>query len=263
LIQRDVNGSATVNALNASTVNAGTMSAATYVGTASSAFVGNLAGNVSATNINSTLLTSQVITGTSGIYGTILTASQPNITGIGTLTSLAVAGSTTLSGGAGVGAPLVPTANVSINFGSASYYWNNAYINKVNTLSADLAERFEADAEYEPGTVVELGGTAEITKVVKECSDKVFGVISTNPGHVMNSGAGTDLTHPPVAVSGRVPVRVIGLVTKGDRLVSAGNGLARAGSKEELTPWNVIGRSLVDKLEASEGIIEAIVKINS
>jgi hypothetical protein len=64
-------------------------------------------------------------------------------------------------------------------------------------------------------------------------------------------------------MSGRVPVKVVGKVKKGDRLVSAGNGLARAGKKAELTPWNVIGRSLVDKTDANVGIIEAIVKINS
>ena len=108
-----------------------------------------------------------------------------------------------------------------------------------------------------------MGCNAEITKVVAELSNKVFGVISTNAAYLMNSGAGTDLTHPPIAMSGRVPVRVIGMIAKGDRLVSAGNGLARAGKQEELTPWNVIGRSLVDKLDADEGIIEAIVKINS
>ena len=79
----------------------------------------------------------------------------------------------------------------------------------------------------------------------------------------MNSGAGTDTTHPPVAVSGRVPVRVIGKVRKGDRLVSAGNGLARSGARTEISPWNVIGRALTSKTTDGEGIIEATVKLNS
>ena len=108
-----------------------------------------------------------------------------------------------------------------------------------------------------------MGGTAEITKVVAELSDKVFGVISTNAAYLMNSSAGNNATHPPIAMSGRVPVRVVGLIAKGDRLVSAGNGLARAGKQNELTPWNVIGRSLVDKTDTNESLIEAIVKINS
>jgi hypothetical protein len=79
----------------------------------------------------------------------------------------------------------------------------------------------------------------------------------------MNDGAGSNETHPPVAVSGRVPVRVVGKIKKGDRLVSAGNGLARSASKNEMTPWNVIGRSLQDKYDDSEGTVEAIVKLNS
>jgi hypothetical protein len=108
-----------------------------------------------------------------------------------------------------------------------------------------------------------MGGIAEVTQVVEELSERVFGVISTNAAYLMNSGAGTNVTHPPIAMSGRVPVRAVGLISKGDRLVSAGNGLARAGKKEELTPWNVIGRSLVDKTEPGEYTIEAIVKINS
>jgi hypothetical protein len=79
----------------------------------------------------------------------------------------------------------------------------------------------------------------------------------------MNSAAGSDLTHPPVAVQGRVPVKVIGKIRKGDRLVAAGNGLARAAAKTELTPWNVIGRALENKTDPGEGTIEAIVKLNS
>jgi hypothetical protein len=77
----------------------------------------------------------------------------------------------------------------------------------------------------------------------------------------MNSGAGSDATHPPVAMTGRVPVRVVGQVRKGDRLVSAGNGIARAAKPGEATAFNVIGRSLVEKLEPETGTVEAIVTI--
>jgi hypothetical protein len=79
----------------------------------------------------------------------------------------------------------------------------------------------------------------------------------------MNSNAGSNTTHPAVAVSGRVPVRVIGRVKKGDRLVSAGNGLARAANRTEITAFNVIGRALADKITQDEGTVEAIVKLNS
>jgi hypothetical protein len=60
-----------------------------------------------------------------------------------------------------------------------------------------------------------------------------------------------------------VPVRVIGLVNKGDRLVSAGQGMARAAKRDEMTAFNVIGRALEDKTTTCEGTVEAIVKLNS
>ena len=77
----------------------------------------------------------------------------------------------------------------------------------------------------------------------------------------MNSSAGSDATHPPVAMSGRVPVRVIGRVNKGDRLVSAGEGLARAATKAEVNNFNVIGRALETKYSEEQGTVEAIVAI--
>ena len=127
---------------------------------------------------------------------------------------------------------------------------------------ADLAERFEADAEYEAGTVVSLGGVAEVTQAVEELSEDVFGVISTAAAYTMNSGAGSDATHPPIAMNGRVPVKVVGTVNKGDRLVSAGNGLARAAQDGEATARNVIGRALQAKTTEEAGTVEAVVKIN-
>jgi len=133
--------------------------------------------------------------------------------------------------------------------------------NQVNANYADVAERFAADEIYEAGTVVELGGDKEITRVTNDLSDKVFGVISTRAAYLMNSSAGSDETHPPVAMTGRVPVKVIGTINKGDRLVSAGNGFARAAQPGEATAFNVIGRSLTAKLDAAEGTVEAIVTI--
>jgi hypothetical protein len=142
---------------------------------------------------------------------------------------------------------------------------NGAYFNGVaiNALYADLAERFEADAYYEPGTVLTMGGDAEVTIATEELSEDVFGVVSTRAAYLMNSQAGTNETHPPVAVSGRVPVKVVGSIKKGQRLVSAGRGLARAANKEEITPFNVIGRALENKTDDGEGTIYAIVTLNS
>jgi hypothetical protein len=133
--------------------------------------------------------------------------------------------------------------------------------NQVNANYADVAERFAADEMLEPGTVVELGGSEEITKVTGDLSDNVFGVISTRAAYLMNSNAGNDKTHPPVAMTGRVPVKVVGTVNKGDRLVSAGNGLARAAQPGEATAFNVIGRSLESKQNQEQGLVEAIVTI--
>jgi hypothetical protein len=132
---------------------------------------------------------------------------------------------------------------------------------QITAQYADVAERFEADAVLEAGTVVELGGSAEITQSTTELSDKVFGVISTQAAYLMNSSAGSDATHPAVAMTGRVPVRTIGTVRKGDRLVSAGNGLARVAQPGEATAFNVIGRALKDKLDSGAGTVEAIVTI--
>ena len=128
-------------------------------------------------------------------------------------------------------------------------------------LYADVAERFAADEIYTPGTVVELGGSAEITKANTELSETVFGVISTNAAYLMNSGAGSDQTHPPIAMTGRVPVQVTGVVQKGDRLVTAGNGMARSALPGEATAFNVIGRALESKQNSGVGVVEAIVTI--
>jgi hypothetical protein len=149
------------------------------------------------------------------------------------------------------------------NIGSSSNYFNRVFATATTALYADVAERFAADEVMEPGTVVELGGVKEITRSTLELSDQVFGVISTNPAFTMNGGAGEDDTHPAVAMTGRVPVKVVGYVKKGDRLVSAGQGIARAAQPGEATAFNVIGRSLVDKRTPESGTIEAIVTIKN
>ena len=94
---------------------------------------------------------------------------------------------------------------------------------------ADVAERFEADAPMAEGAVITLGGEAEITETTSELQDTVFGVVSKLPALRMNNGAGNDDSHPFIAMTGRVPVRVQGTVEKGQRLVSSSvKGTARA-----------------------------------
>jgi hypothetical protein len=162
---------------------------------------------------------------------------------------------------------ILASVNNTKNIGTLTEKFNTVYATTFSGTAleaqyADLAERFEADDVMEAGTVVELGGVNEITQAIEELSDNVFGVISTNAAYLMNAGAGASDTHPPVAMNGRVPVKVIGKVSKGDRLVSAGNGFARAATQGEITAFNVIGRSLENKTSNSKGTVEAIVKVN-
>lgn len=158
-------------------------------------------------------------------------------------------------------APNKVTTTAIAGGGTISGIWTLAANARMQATYADLAERFEADSIYDPGTVVELGGDKEITSVKMDLSEDVFGVISDTAAYLMNSGAGSDKTHPPVAVSGRVQVKVEGKVRKGQRLVSAGNGKARAAAQGEATAFNTIGRSLVDKTDSGTGTVEAIVII--
>ena len=128
---------------------------------------------------------------------------------------------------------------------------------------SDVAERFASNEVLSPGTVVALGGPEEICKVNEEGSDDVFGVISSldQAAFKMNGGAGNDETHPYVAMTGRVDVKVIGTVNKGDRLISASvPGFAKAATKAECTAFNVIGRALTSKTTAGQGSVLAAVR---
>ena len=130
---------------------------------------------------------------------------------------------------------------------------------------SDVAERFASDTAYTPGTVVALGGAQEITQVNEEASDEVFGVVSSlqQAAFKMNGGAGNDDTHPYIAMTGRVDVKVIGTVNKGDRLISASvPGYARAATKAECTAFNVIGRALTGKTTSGQGSVLAAVRVS-
>ena len=88
---------------------------------------------------------------------------------------------------------------------------------------ADLAEKYLADQEYAPGTVVSIGGEKEVTACVR--NDRAIGVVSTNPAFMMNK----DLVGGTyIALKGRVPVKVVGEIKKGDELVASDNGCAEA-----------------------------------
>ena len=123
---------------------------------------------------------------------------------------------------------------------------------------ADLAENYLADEAYVPGTVVKIGGDAEITQTTRHADIDVFGVISTNPAYLMNA----DAPGLPVALQGRVPVRVIGRVRKGERLTTSDvPGVAWGVAEDDVPLQAIIGRALQDKDDGGESIIEAVVGV--
>jgi len=176
--------------------------------------------------------------------------------------TVSASGALSLSGGTMTGDILV---SGTVNFGSSGNRVATVFATTFNGTAtaaeyADLAENFRPDALMSPGTIVALGGAEEITAVNEELSSNVFGVVSSKPAYLMNSAQEGGA---PVAVAGRVPVRVVGMVNKGDRLVSAGNGMARAAqSDESINAFNVIGRAIQTKTTMEEGTVEAFVTIN-
>jgi hypothetical protein len=174
-----------------------------------------------------------------------------NITG-GNLTT---AGILTVNSGAAATAIVNGAGNAVGNIGSASNYFNTVFAKATSAQYADLAEKYVADAEYSPGTVLVFGGTAEVTVNAVEGDTKVAGVVSTNPSYTMNSGlAGEHVA--TVALTGRVPTLVLGPVRKGDLMVAAGLGRAKASIQPKV--GSVIGKALED-FDGAEGTIEVVV----
>ena len=122
---------------------------------------------------------------------------------------------------------------------------------------ADLAEMYTADASYDPGTVVIVGGEAEVTVTDNPGSYKVAGVVSTDPAYLMNA----ETQGVAVALRGRVPCKVVGNVNKGDVLVTSDlPGHAMVGAMpHSLSPLQIIGIALQSKTEAAPGVIEVLV----
>ena len=146
-------------------------------------------------------------------------------------------------------------ANGVGNIGTSSTYFNTVFAKATSAQYADLAEMYAADQVIEPGTVVCFGGTEEIIVCDQDACRRVAGVVSTNPSYLMNSAL--DSQYPTaVALQGRVPVKVTGSVRKGDMMVAATQGRARA----ELNPQigAVIGKALED-FDGENGIIEVVV----
>jgi hypothetical protein len=117
-----------------------------------------------------------------------------------------------------------------------------------------LAENYQADAAYEAGTVLEFGGEQEVT-IATDGTRRVAGVVSTNPAHLMNGGL-TGQNVVPLALQGRAPCKVTGPIQKGDLMVSAGFGHARANNDAQI--GQVIGKALAN-FSGTKGVIEIVV----
>jgi hypothetical protein len=233
----------------------GTLQTAAQTNITSVGTLGSLSvtGNVSTGNVSGTAGTFTNVT------GTLQTASQTNITAVGALN----AGSITSGFGAidigtdslTVGSIINANGNGVGNIGSSGTQFNTVFAKATSAQYADLAEKYTADADYAPGTVVKFGGSAEITVCDHDHDPEIAGVVSTNPAYIMNAGLqGEHVT--AVALTGRVPCHVQGPVRRGQMLVSAGNGRARAETHPAM--GTVIGKALED-FNGDIGTIEAVV----
>jgi len=198
------------------------------------AATGAFTGNVTTGNIQGT-----IHSGTTGTFTGNVTAGNLSV-GIGEIT----VGNIVNANGNGIG-----------NIGSSTLYFNTVFAQATSAQYADLAEMYRGDRYYSPGTVMCFGGSNEVTIAEKDHDVMVAGIVSTRPAYTMNSTL-TGTTAVAIALAGRVPCTVQGPVLRGQMLVTAGNGRARA----ELNPviGTVIGKALQD-FDGSVGVIEIVV----
>jgi hypothetical protein len=141
------------------------------------------------------------------------------------------------------------------NIGQSGNAFNTVFAKATSAQYADLAELYTADADYAPGTVVCFGGTAEVTECDIDSSPTIAGIISTAPAYTMNSTLVSEHT-AVVALVGRVPCQVQGPVRRGQMMVAAGQGRARAEPHPEI--GTVIGKALED-FNGDIGVVEVVV----
>ena len=167
-----------------------------------------------------------------------------------------VNGSLSISGNANIGNTITRVISTGANTttGTITGNWSLTSGSRLQATYADLAEYYASDYDYEPGTVLEFGGNAEVT-LATEKTPKVAGVVSTNPSYVMNSNCAGDIT-VALALQGRVPVKVKGIIKKGDLMVSGGGGYAISDSSPKL--GTIIGKAL-ENFDGAEGTIEVAI----
>ena len=219
-------------------------------------------GNITAGNIAATTFTGALngVATSATTADTVTTNAQPNITSVGTLTSLTVSGNAnvgnlnTANAGTIGGNNITFTTGSNTNVGTLTGNFSLSTGSRLNATYADLAEYYEADKKYEPGTVLAFGGNKEVT-IAEDGTYKVAGVVSTDPAYVMNMKCpGEHIV--ALALQGRVPTKVRGNIRKGDMMVSGGNGYARPSSSPQM--GTVIGKALQD-FDGIEGVIEIAV----
>lgn len=177
-------------------------------------------------------------------------------TGNVTANALTVNNSVTISGTATIGNMIPFSSNVS-NIGSSSAWYNTVFATSTRAQYADLAEKYLADNNYEPGTVVIFGGEKEITTTTKYADTRVAGVISTDPAYLMNESA----DGLAVALRGKVPVKIVGKVSKGDLLVTSeinGCGIS-AQDPSEYIPNAVFAKCLENDDRTEQRLIWAVI----
>ena len=243
------------NILTAGLISAtGNITAANYQSVSGS--FSTTSGSFSTTSGNISTVTGTIsagtgnITGGNVITGGALSAASLSLSGASQAASYS-AGTGNITGGNIVNA----NANGVGNIGSATVYFNTVFAKATSAQYADLAEKYTADAEYTSGTVLSFGGAQEVTVTLIDADHRVAGVVSTNPATIMNAGLVSEHV-ATVALTGRVPCSVTGTVRKGDSMVSAGNGVARAEANPAVS--TVIGKALED-FDGESGVIEIVV----
>jgi hypothetical protein len=147
------------------------------------------------------------------------------------------------------------------NIGAAGAGFNTVFAKATSAQYADVAEQYQADADYPPGTVLIIGGAQEVTASAHGHDTAVAGVVSQRPSYLMNAGLQT-ANSVPVALLGRVPCQVVGTITRGQLLVTSSTpGTATALDHTKYVPGCVIGKALEDYNSNVAGMIEIAVGI--
>ena len=205
------------------------------------------------------------ISASGNITGGNVIASGSLVVGSFAPSSLSTAGNVTggnliTAGTISVTGNIVTTgSNAVANIGSATTYFNTAHVKATSAQYADVAEIYQSDIRYASGTVVEFGGSKEVTISRTSHSTRVAGVVSTNPAYLMNAGQESNTTIQ-LALLGRVPCQVTGQIRKGDQLVSSDiPGVAQALNSAQYQPGCVIGKALENHESDDIGVIEVVV----